>query len=329
MPYSNFITAKFAKLNGLRRDANWHLRTNRSWIKHANGGRILAYHGICLTNPFRFNTLFVRLKTFEEQLKLYKKYFSIVSLDDFYNRRFTDEKFTICLTFDDGFANNYIHVLPLLEKYQVPATFFVTGIRDAGYDILWNDVLAIAGKYGPSKLVFKKETLIKNRNGKYISPDGRHLNDLLRAEDFENKAEIVKLLGLYKSKANNDYWLQMTEKEIEILSKSKWTTIGSHGYYHNDFAKISAASAKEELTRSKNFLEKIIGKEVKALAFPYGSYSKEAVNQAKIAGFTQLLATEFIFSEDRNDAMFRERLTINPFISNINQLHANINGNYR
>jgi peptidoglycan/xylan/chitin deacetylase (PgdA/CDA1 family) len=113
------------------------------------------------------------------------------------------------------------------------------------------------------------------------------------------------------------------------LSKSKWATIGSHGYYHNDLAKIPVSSSNEEMTRSRQFLESITGKEVKALAFPYGSYTKEVTKKAKDAGYSQLLATEFLFPDDTNDTSLRERLTINPFISNINQMHANITGKYK
>jgi peptidoglycan/xylan/chitin deacetylase (PgdA/CDA1 family) len=122
--------------------------------------------------------------------------------------------------------------------------------------------------------------------------------------------------------------MQMTEEEIKKLSESKWVTIGSHSYYHNDLTKLSFASLKKDLTDSKLFLENTTGKEVKALAFPYGSYTNEVVKEAKNAGYSQLLTTEFLFPGDVNDASMRERLTINPFISTINQMHANITGRY-
>ena len=327
---SNKLVKFQYKLKRLQRSAGWRFGLSQPYFKNAKGARILIYHGICINDQLRFNTLFVKLKSFEMQLRLYKKYFNIVSLDDFYNQRYTSEKFTVCLTFDDGFANNYKYVLPLLEQYQVPAAFFITGIRDAGYDILWNDVLCISYKYGPAKFTFRNEEFIKGKEGKYSSSStGRLLVDILRSTDFENKAEMIEELGLLKHKAEDDYWLQMTREQIKILSASKWTTLGSHSYYHNDLAKIPVTLAKEDITRSKQYLENITGKEIKALAFPYGSYTGEVCRAAKDTGFTQLLATEFLFPDDANDTTLRERLTINPFISNVNQMHANVAGNYK
>jgi peptidoglycan/xylan/chitin deacetylase (PgdA/CDA1 family) len=326
---TNTIFKLRSRLHGLPRDAGWQLGLNRSFITNAKGARILVYHGICKNDPLKFNTLFVKLKTIELQLRLYKKYFNLISLDDFYEQRFSDKQFNICLSFDDGFANNYKYVLPLLEKYQVPATFFLTGIRQAGYDILWNDILCMAYKYGPEKFTFRLEEFIKAKDGKYMSSvNGKRLGDILRSTEFEPKKEMIAQLEIYKHKANDDYWLQMTTAQIRSLASSKWATIGGHGYYHNDLAKISATSVKEDLARSKGFLENITGKEIKALAFPYGSYSKQVIEEAKQAGYRQLLATEFLFKDDINNVLLQERFTVNPFISNINQLYANIAGKY-
>jgi peptidoglycan/xylan/chitin deacetylase (PgdA/CDA1 family) len=317
-------------LNGLPRDIGWHLGLNQSSFRQAKGARILVYHGICRNDHLRFNTLFVKLKTFESQLRLYKNHFNLISLDDFYHQKFSNDKFNICLTFDDGFANNYKYVLPLLEQYEVPAAFFVTGIREARYDILWNDVLSVSYQCGPSKIVFKNKEFIKGKDKRYLSAStGERLVDLLRSTGFEDKVELMQVLGSIKGKAEDDYWLQMTEEQIRALSASKWNTIGSHSHYHNDLARVSDNSVNEDLKRSKDFLENITGKEIKALAFPYGSYTREVVDKAKRSGYSQLLATEFIFPEDTDDPTLRERLTINPFISNINQMHANITGNYK
>lgn len=319
-----------SRLHGYHKDAAWHAGWRRPFMGNKGDGRILLYHGVCKTDPLRFNTLFIKAKTFEAQLRLYKKYYNLISLDDFYQQRFDTGKFNLTLTFDDGFANNYRYVLPLLEQYKVPATFFITGIRKAGYNALWNDVLSIAYQYGPATLVLGKDKYVKGKGKKYLSlSTGQYLVEILRAAGFNKKAEMIELLGSYCQKASHDYWMQMTQEEIRFLSASKWVTIGAHGYYHSDLAKIPAASANEEMSESKQFLENITGREIRALAFPYGSYTRETAALAKKIGYSQMLATEFLFDEDRTDTTFRERLTINPFISNVNQLHANVTGHYK
>jgi peptidoglycan/xylan/chitin deacetylase (PgdA/CDA1 family) len=120
----------------------------------------------------------------------------------------------------------------------------------------------------------------------------------------------------------------MTVEQIRDLSASPWATIGCHGYYHNDLAQLSLENSAQEMKRSKQWLETVTGKKIKAIAFPYGSYSKDVVEEAKRTGFEQLLATDFLFETDAEDKTMRERLTINPFISTINQMHANITGHY-
>jgi peptidoglycan/xylan/chitin deacetylase (PgdA/CDA1 family) len=317
------------RLDLFGRDLRWQLGMDRSGIGQAKGARILVYHGVCKEHPFRFNSLFITQKVFEKQLLLYKKYFHIVSLDDFYEQRFSNEKFNICLSFDDGFFNNYEYVLPLLEKYEVPACFFITAIREAGYEILWNDVLSIAGRYGPDKFVLSGETFVKNRHRKYISASsGKSLNEVLRSNDFSPKAEMIEAFGSLSERANRDYWLQMSEDQIRKLSASKWATIGSHSYFHNDLAQISGSELKNDLERSKHYLQKITDREITALAFPYGSHSSEAIATAKASGYSRLLATEYVLPQHAGDPALKARFTINPFVSTINQLHANIRGHY-
>ena len=333
MPHPVSIFSRLRRrLNYWRRDLGWKLGMRYSFFKKAKGARMIVYHGICNSDHLRFNSLFIKLETFEAHLQFYKKHFNIVSLDDFFQQRFSNDRFNICITFDDGFANNYKYVFPLLQRFEIPAAFFITGIRDAGYDILWNDFLTVGGKSGPEKIVFKNEEFIKNRLGKYVSAiNKKPLAIILRNVGFDIKAEMMQsfnTLFSFRNIVNYDYWLQMTPEQIKKLSESMWVTIGSHGYYHNDLEKIGLNEATEEMKKSKYYLEQVTGKDVKALAFPYGSYSEKIVEAAKKTGYTQLLATGFHFEEDKTDPTLKERFTINPFISVYNQMHAIVTGNY-
>ncbi len=315
------------------RDAGALAGMNKSYFRSARGARIVVYHGICQRDHLRFNNIFLRLKTFEEHLRYYKEYCHVITLDDYFAQRFSDDRFNVCISFDDGYENNHRYVLPLLEKYELPAVFFVTTIRQAGYDILWNDFLGMLNKYGPYRLVYRNETFYKGELNHYISErNGRKLMEMLRDQGFAEKVEMMEVLyphvAFRERQGEEEYWLQMTETQIRELSESKWVTIGSHGFYHNDLGRLPISSVTEELTASKRCLEQWTGKPVRSVAFPYGTYSRAAVEAALQAGFDQILALDYHFPDDRGDLAMRERFIVNPFISTENQLLATIKRTY-
>ncbi len=75
------------------------------------------------------NYLTLELMYFEEFLKyLNRNRWKTIFLDEYYHIRNTGEKApkrTCCITFDDGFLDNYIYGYPLLKKYGHSATIFI------------------------------------------------------------------------------------------------------------------------------------------------------------------------------------------------------------
>ncbi|HTD39565.1 MAG TPA: polysaccharide deacetylase family protein [Mucilaginibacter sp.] len=327
-------TKLYKETKQIGRDIGHVLGFDESFYRDARGSRIVIYHGVCQRDHTRFNPIFIKLKTLEKHFQFYKKYFNVVSIDDFYEQKFSRDKFNVCITFDDGYANNHKYVLYLLAKYQLPATFFVTAIRDAGYDILWNDFLGMVQVYGPKMLLYKDQWFFKNRFNQYISKQsGKKIVEILRSGGFDIKQEMMDLLYplvLYRDSRpdNEDYWLQMTQQQIRELALSPFATIGSHGYYHNDLAQININDAYQEMVSSRQYLENIIDQPVTSLAFPYGTYNMDVINASKRAGYSQLLCTDFNSPEDQADPMMKERFTVNPFISTLNQMRATVTRRY-
>lgn len=299
--------------------------------RNASGKRMLVYHGICSKDHTRFSPTFLEQHTFEAHLQFFKKHFQVLSLDEYFENK-PSSQFRVSLSFDDGFANNLDYVLPLLEQYELPATFFITGAREAGYDILWNDFLNIITKYGPLKLEYKGKLYTKNRFGRYVDGSGIALAEYLRRADFSSKKEMMEILaplaGFRNNRDDDEYWRLLNDEEIFRLSQSPWVTIGSHGYYHNDLARIDNKLASQEMMNSRQYLERITGKEIKAIAFPYGSYSSEVRNAAIQAGYGQLLGAEMLLPGDEEKGFIKSRLTVNPFISVHAQMQAIIKGYY-
>lgn len=88
-------------------------------------GSILMYHSIGVNN--KFST--VTPKKFEDQLKYLKeKGYTIIPLEEMIARIQKKKSIYKCIsiTFDDGFEDFYLTVFPLLRKYEIPASLFVT-----------------------------------------------------------------------------------------------------------------------------------------------------------------------------------------------------------
>ena len=127
------IRSRFRRewFNGMH-DLQSRFGVNENFFRNSRGSRIIIYHGICRQDPTRFNSIFMDLPRFEKHLQFYKKYFQVVSLEQYYKEKGDKARFVVSISFDDGYANNFKYVLPLLEKYEIPCTFFVTGIRGKG-----------------------------------------------------------------------------------------------------------------------------------------------------------------------------------------------------
>jgi len=301
-----------------------HLSNNNS------GGRSLVYHGIDEIGTTRFNSRFISQNYFEKQIAFFKENFNVVSLAEYYQQNFAKDRLTVSITFDDGYANNLKYALPVLEKYNVPATFFITAISNSPFDILWADHLDLATKKGPDKITINNEQFRKKRGEYYAVKSGKKLKILCKERDLDFKLGMMNALsGDFKlDGVLSDYWRQLSRQEIRLLAQSPLVTIGSHGYYHNCLANIPFEDACFELEKSKSYLEDLIQREVKSIGYPDGSYNREIVNHAKKLGFKYQLAVEYLFEEDKYDESLQERFVINPYVSWENQLYYLFKGSY-
>lgn len=100
----------------------------RRWSRRSL--RILAYHGIWTTPGFQYGDhLFMPPAQFEQRMRWLKNSgYPVLPLDDAVKLLNEDDlpDNAVVITIDDGWASTYTHMLPVLEKFNLPATVYMT-----------------------------------------------------------------------------------------------------------------------------------------------------------------------------------------------------------
>jgi len=111
---------------------------------------VLNYHRILPEAVRRVSTsqpMILSAEIFDRQMAEVARRYTVLSLDqvlEHYRARRPFPLRAVHVTFDDGYADNFEHALPILTRHSVPATFFLaTGPIDERY-LLWWDELGLA-----------------------------------------------------------------------------------------------------------------------------------------------------------------------------------------
>ena len=94
----------------------------------------------------------------------------------------------------------------------------------------------------------------------------------------------------------------MNDTELKTCNDSGRIEIACHGLQHRNLTELSHKELKEEVGRSKEQLEYLIGKEIVSFAYPYGAYGNREVAAVRSTGYQFAVGTEngpLALAEDR------------------------------
>jgi peptidoglycan/xylan/chitin deacetylase (PgdA/CDA1 family) len=291
---------------------------------------ILMYHGIDTIGKNPFNNRHTGIKDFEKQILFLKKNTNLMSIQDFFEKKFVPNKINVALTFDDGYLNNYTNAFPILEKNKVPATFYCTGLNCTSDNILWADFVNIASTLTAKNLELEGEVFEKRGNVFVSNSSGKNIYETVKniKPDYIYKRKIFEALSSLKFKEDkkyDQYWKLMTDEQIRRVADSNYVSIGSHGFYHNNLGNISIEQAKKEILDSVNYLQNITQKKIDSIAYPDGSYNKQVLDEAENIGLKYHLATEnYVYNDDKNDTRILSRGGIYSTGKSMEQLYQAI-----
>lgn len=202
------------------------------------------------------------------------------------------------VTFDDGYRDGLTLALPILERYHIPATIFVTtGFLDGRARLWWRELEAFIQTSEKLKFCWK------GRDFNY--PLTTHQ---LKERCFQELTEIFqslcptainKLLNIVQqsSGCHQQSTVQMLSwSELEELAKHPLITLGAHTVHHPALSFQTSEVVREELYQSREELAQRVGRKISHFAYPFGGpqqVSPREMNIVKELGFSSACITYF------------------------------------
>ena len=97
---------------------------------------------------------------------------------------------------------------------------------------------------------------------------------------------------------------------VSELSALPGVQIGSHSASHARLTRCNDKQLREELVRSKSYLEDVTGQEVVALSYPHGDVDRRVRDAAELAGYKFGATSRFDINLDGRDPLLLSRTDI-------------------
>jgi peptidoglycan/xylan/chitin deacetylase (PgdA/CDA1 family) len=224
----------------------------------------------------------------------------IVSLDEMH-RRLSEgsvHRRFICLTFDDGYRDNFEWAYPILKKHQVPFTIFIVTSFADGFGDLWWLVL--------ETVISRNNRIYTLINGKDRHFDCASVNDKrgifgqlyrwLHGLHWDERSGVIRQLA--ERYAVDVIALRrklcMSWAELAEVAADPLATIGAHTVNHIALKKANEATVRSEMQLSAGLIETALGVRPRHFAYPYGNRAEAGAREFRIAaelGFKTAVTT--------------------------------------
>jgi peptidoglycan/xylan/chitin deacetylase (PgdA/CDA1 family) len=178
----------------------------------------------------------------------------------------------VVITVDDGFADNYSLMFPVIKKYNVPVTVFIsTDFIDTGRPPWPTQILEIL----EHTKAFYTEYPVQMPLGKKHEKDGaaQIIKDLFKRFKPEERFKKLEELRNHLKVGMNYSSAPLTWDQIREMRKSS-VEFGTHTVYHSSLPFTDQAAMIAELNESKMRLEKALNEQCNLFSYPDGDWNE-------------------------------------------------------
>lgn len=244
---------------------------------------ILMYHGVLPREVSPPLWAQLPIDEFDAQMRFLAEHRPVVTLPQLVaalRGETTLEPGAVAITFDDGYWNVFAHALPVLARYRLPATLFVTMGYLERLELLWFDALyeAYAAELnaGDDISVYAQTRALKR------------LPDALRRQVLLKK---LAQRGISTHIQPEHPRRLMTHDELKRLHDSGLFTLGAHTMTHGLLTRMPLHQASAEIEQSRDTLSSLLGQPVTLFAYPDGAHDHTVAAHVASLGFEAACST--------------------------------------
>lgn len=208
------------------------------------------------------------------------------------------------ITFDDGYRDNVMRALPILQRHGASAMFYVASGPAVARERFWvgwlqravlsaSDPRAIAEAFGLTPRTVRGRN-VGNRQA-LIDDISVRINRVGLDERAAMLARVEDAIGL-RGRLPDGCDFMMDARDLRTL-RGAGMEIGSHTVSHPVLTGLSMQEARFELERSREMLEGVLDSPVSHLAYPNGpqepgNFDSQTMALARAAGYRSAATSE-------------------------------------
>lgn len=318
-------------------------------------GVVLLYHRISTSDVDPW-ALAVTPGHFAEHLEALGRIATFVGLRDIIDYSGRSVPLRVAVSFDDGYADNLHTALPILERFDVPATFHIpTGAVDSSEEFWWDAIerVVLTPDSLPQRFVADNGEVLElgvetDRRSHVAAPyrdwrawevpqTPRHVLFVSlwqRCRELAPDAQgrfldhVRGWAGVENSRRESHRTL--TVRELQRLAASPLAAIGAHTRNHVRLSAWPREVQRREIQASRDDL-RALGLHAQSFAYPFGGpsdYSQDSVEEVRRARFAVACANRPGRVEPDGDPLQLPRVFVQDWDGDelLRQLHGVVGG---
>lgn len=261
---------------------------------------ILLYHGVTPFTSFgvaNYSGKHISLEVFDEHMYKLQKCCNVLTIDDvvmFVKQGMTWPENAVAVTFDDGFKNNFQFAAPILEKYKIPAVFYICAGMVGTDKMFWVDQIEDCFNLTSQSMI---EIQLDKRYQFDLTSARMKIVALDKVKQFcknntakeKNRVltELSDECAVIPNVTHSINYEMMSWDEVITMDKNPLFTIGGHTLYHDIMTSQAITIVDEDAKETLALLEAKLGHPVCHFAYPEGQahhYSQSVINLLKKRG---------------------------------------------